>query len=196
MRKLLALLLVLSMCLSMAACGAEEEVTETTEPSNVKVESIPFDANIDNKIITINEVTFADIYANHGYTPWIFISLDRSNLSDDDIYWLTKSDSSFHRVLDADVYQTFWDGSSVDTVSFYSAGSFFDEDVLCFGFYGDISREKNTSGEYSWWVRYVPDSIIDPTAKEYYGFLDVSEDNYVEGINHLTPHQTEYFGLK
>lgn len=196
MRKLLALLLLVCMCLSMVACGAEQEVTAPTEPSDVNVENLPFDANIDNKIITINEVTFADIYANHGYTPWIFISLDRSNLSDDDIYWLTKADSSLHRVLDVDVDQIFWNDNAIDTVSFCSAGSFFDEDVLCFGFYGDISREKNISGEYSWWVRYVPDSIIDPTTKRYYGFFDITGDNYIEGINHLTPHQIEYFGLK
>lgn len=196
MRKLFLLLLVMLLCLFMASCASQKEVVTPTEPSRITVDSLPFDADIDNKSITIKELTFADIYADHGYTPWVFISLDRTNLSEDDIYWLTKKDSYFYRVLDADVYQVFWEGTSVDTNSLYSAGSFYDEDVLCFGFYGDISREKNITGEYSWCIRYTPDSVIDQTAKSYYGSFDITEENYIEGVKHLTRHQIEYFGLK
>ena len=196
MRKLFLLLLVACLFLSMAACSPQEEVVSPTESSSVTVSNLPFDADIDNKTITINEVTFADIYADHGYTLWVFISLDRKNLSEDDIYWLTKADSSFRKVLDSDVYQVSWEGTTVHTDSLHPAGSFYDDEVLCFGFYGDISREKNTTGEYSWCIRYTPDSIVDPTAKRYYGSFDITETNYFEGINHLTPHQIEYFGLK
>lgn len=52
------------------------------------VSSFPYAMDISGKSVPIERITFLELYANHGYTGYLVISIDRRTLSDDELYWL------------------------------------------------------------------------------------------------------------
>ena len=57
------------------------------------IKTLPFDMMIENKTVPFIKTSFFELHENHGYTGYFVVTLDRNNLSDDDIYWITKYDS-------------------------------------------------------------------------------------------------------
>ena len=145
-----------------------------------------FSMNIDNNEAVLTDIDFFEIYADHGYTAWIVVTIDRQNLTDDDIYWITKPGTALHKDLDAYVYHTRIDGTEVDLDRLTEVGSLYSEDYLYYAFHTDLSRDSYMGEEFSCTIRYSPESIINPDGISYDYTLEITEENYSDSVDVLT----------
>lgn len=52
------------------------------------IDRFPYPLTLCDKEAAILDITFLELNENHGYTGYLVFTLDRSNLTDDELYWL------------------------------------------------------------------------------------------------------------
>lgn len=200
-KRMLVLFTCLCVVFSISACAsapAANEVEKETLPDGSfystnasgqkewHMNTVPFTMSVDGKEVELHDIDFFEIYADHGYTAWIIVTIDRQNLSDDDIYWITKAGTTLHKDLDAYVYHTRIDGTEVDSNRLTEVGSLYSEDYLYYAFHTDLSRDSYMGEEFSCTIRYSPEIMTNPDGIVYYYWLEVTEENYSDSVDVLT----------
>lgn len=200
MRKLMAMLLALLMVMSMAACGSGEDgIAEipTTEDGvsafesatgqmNFTLSKIPYDMTFGDKTVQLSRVVFYEEYSDHGYYPYIVVTLNRENLTDDDIYWMTKYDDKKHgKEIDINVYARSGKNELDSDVLSY-IGAIYDSRNLYFIYYGEKARYSYMGSEFSCQIIHAPSGLIKDDTVYYYYSLLINESNYSDSDDVLT----------
>lgn len=86
-KRCMAILLIF--CILTVGCSSEP-----ARPSSITFENLPGEIAYNDTIITLSDVSFCEVYteSDHGYTGYCIVTVDRSNLTDDDVYWMLKQD--------------------------------------------------------------------------------------------------------
>lgn len=204
MKKTVSIILLLVLMLGLVACGDSSTNSSYTDngattyddgsfsfstPSggtSWSIASIPFEMDLDGKAVQIASMNFFELYADHGYTAYILVSLDRTNLSDDDIYWMTKSDKyTTSKELDMNVYATS-EENEIDGKTLNSAGSAYDEQYLYFLFYSDLCRYSFMNSNFACQIIYTPTGITENDTIWFHYDEDITDSNYSDGVESLT----------
>ena len=61
--------------------------SEPVQQASITIKELP------DTSLSLSSFSFCEVYADHGYTGYCVATVDRSNLSDDDVYWLLNRDS-------------------------------------------------------------------------------------------------------
>ena len=202
LKKIEIVVVFLVLSLAITACSTSTENSyENIEPThfsdgsycyysgnhlNYSLNSIPFDMTIENKTIPFSKVSFFELHENHSYTAYIVASLDRNNLSDDDIYWLTKYDNKkFCKTLDLNLYVTSKD-NSLDTEYLTFLGCIYDDDHVYFSYCSSSMRYSFLNSEFSCQFIYTPTGITADDTVYYYYDLIITPETYSNSIGSLS----------
>lgn len=158
---------------------------------NQTVRSFPHKMTISGKTANITRVDLFEVYSNHGYTGFVIVTIDRRNLSDDDMYWLLKLDG-LSRELDADAH--YWpDGTDGDIASLHYLGCRYTESNIYFMFYTKHQRYSLNGVKFSISVTYRPDGSSITDGYRYSYRVDFTGTQYHDGIVHLPEEMQRIF---
>ena len=136
----------------------EEDQGRTTMPK-----SLPYDIPYNNKSISLDDVSFYQLYLtnDYSYTLYAIATIDVSSLGEDEIYWLRKSDISVRSYLTCEENDYDFDSMSyLGSLLVDSAGT------LCYVF---LTMSLSKENRYSFGGSEVGVSI-DVTQEEEYEY--------------------------
>lgn len=202
MKRMIMFLIVLAFVLLSTACSAPTENSyESIEPTyfsdgsrcyfsgnhlTYSLATLPFDMMIENKAVPFIKTSFFELHENHGYTAYFVATLDRSNLSDDDVYWITKYDSNkFNKTIDLNVYVDS-EKNELDTERLNYLGCVYDSNNIYFSFSSDLQRYSFLDSEFSCQFIYIPTGLIEDDTVYYYYDHIITSDNYSDSVGSLS----------
>ena len=192
---MLAILLLLM--LSGCGSGSSDEMTFYDDGSfssksnggatSYGIASLPFDMRDGEVVIPLHSVSFYEIYQEHGYVGFVIVALDRSALTDDDIYWMTKSEELAKTPeISANAYLTS-KSNELDGERMHFSSKVYDENFFYFVFESDKVRYDLRDGEISAQVIIAPTgSTIDETTNYYHYTLELDESEDYQDLDRLT----------
>ena len=171
MRKLAFVMLTMLCYLLVSCSSAPEKAGPTT------ISDLPGDIPYNDTQISLSAVSFCEVYANHGYTGYCVVTVDRSNLSDDDIYWMLKKDiGELQPEFEVFAYLTS-ESNSLDSEQLSQLQTIYNDESIYFIFYTkDTQREHLNDFELSLQIIMSPEkSLTAETTQYYYYYLDAKE---------------------
>lgn len=162
---------------------AEEAARKHYLEHNHTVSYFPYRMKIGDKFAKLSGVDFFELYGNHSYNGYVIITIDRYNLSDDDVYWILKG-NRYEWELDATAY--WWpDGTDGETDSIPLLGCRYDENNIYFIFRTDPQRRSLKGCKFSVAVTYLQDGA-DYNDQYHYSYIaDFSDSNYHNSTDYL-----------
>lgn len=143
---------------------------------NQNVSSFPHRLTIYNKISYLNSIDMFELYGNHSYTGYVIITIDRTRLTDDDVYWILKG-KRYEWELDATAY--WWlDGTDIDLSSFSLFACRSDENNIYFIFRTDPQRQSLRGCSFSVTITYLQDGADYDDEYRYSYRADFTGSNY------------------
>jgi len=203
-KRLFALFACAVLLLSLSACSGNEGFTPTTFSDgskayysgnhlNYSMKTIPFDMTIEEKSVPLCNTSFFEYHADHGYTAYFIASLDRSNLSDDDIYWLTKFDDKKHcKTIDFNVY-AYSEKNELSTDPLHLLGIVYDDEYIYYSFCSDHCRYSFLDGNFSCQIIITPTGITESDTVYYYYDFVIDSSNYADSVDSLTLGERDAF---
>lgn len=203
MKKLYAILLLLVLSFSLVACDptTSQNLNDTAStyfsdgsycyynPGNqvvYSIKSLPFDITVEEKAVPLIKTSFFELHENHGYTGYFVATLDRSNLSDDDVYWITKYDSKkLVKTFDMNAYVDSAK-NDLDTSRLNYLGCVYDNQHIYFSFSTDSYRYSFLDSIFGCQFIYTPTSITAEDTVTYYYDHIVTSENYADSIDALS----------
>lgn len=147
------------------------------------VRTFPHKLTIYNKTAYLSSVDFLELYGNHSYTGYVIITIDRGQLTDDDMHWILKG-KRYDWELDA--HATWWpSGTDADSESLHFLGCHYTESHIYFLFYTDPQRQSLKGTKFYVSLEYLQDGA-DFEDRYYYSYLaDFTGSNYHDGTDFL-----------
>lgn len=167
-----------------------KEVTKTAVDESPS--SVPFEIQIGNKTAKVSSVTFFELYKNHGYTGYVSVRVNRKNLSDDDIYWITKKSQYSFSDLRLNMYVTS-DDNNLDSTRLQYVGGVYDDDYMYYAFKTTLQRYSLLGSSFGLQIIYNPDDLEDKEISTYHYFFDITKENYADSIGVLEPTELTTF---
>lgn len=170
---------------SLGEKSREQEASIRAEyfEHNQTVTEFPHTMNIGGKSVNLTSIDIFERKIDHGYVGYVAITIDRSNLSDDDIYWILKG-KRYNWELDADAY--WWpDGTDGDIKSLHFLGCRYNSSHIYFFFYTDEQRYSLKDKKFSMSVTYLADGDDYSNQYRYSYRADFSGDLYHDSIDFL-----------
>lgn len=201
-KRVFAFIVCISVLLCLAACseGGNNPPTTFSDGSftyysgdnlSYSMKTVPFDMVIEEKTVPFHKASFFELYVDHGYTAYLVISLDRANLSDDDIYWLTKyDDKKFYKTLDVNVYANS-EKNQLQTESLHLMGIVYDDDYIYYSYCSDNQRYSFLNSSFSCQVIIVPTGLTESDTVYYHYTHTVDDSNYSDTIASLSTSERE-----
>lgn len=66
----------------------EQSCIEQYSKTHFEIDRFPYPLTICGKKAPLLDITFFELHENHGYTGYLVYTLDRSKLTEDELYWL------------------------------------------------------------------------------------------------------------
>lgn len=156
------------------------------------LKSLPFDMKSKDIIIPFERVTFFESYGNRGYTGYVVVALSRKNLTDDDIYWMTKFDiDKVNKELQVIVYLSSKD-NDLDVESMSRINCVYDDDYLYYIFESDLQRYSLREGEVSCQIILTPTGTLEADTRYYYYSIDLDDEHYSDSLDVFTAAEIGY----
>lgn len=170
-------LFLLAFCASVfAGCSSTPK-----QPNAITITSLPGDIAYKDTTIALSAVSFCEVYADHGYTGYCVATVDRDNISDDDIYWMLKRDlGDMQAEFGVNAYLSSPNNSlSSDRLS--QLKTIYNSEHIYFMFYTeDVQREHLDDFEISLQMIVSPEKDLTATSTQYYYYREKAE----EGIDY------------
>jgi len=156
---------------------------------NQSVSTFPHAMNIDGKTAYLERIDVLELYGNHSYFGYVIITIDRGQLSDDDVHWIMKG-KRYNWELDASAH--YWpDGTDGEIDSLHFLSCRYDGDYIYFIFNTDEHRYSLKGTRFSMAVTYLADGADYSDQYRYSYSVEFSGANYHNSVDHL-PEQTIY----
>ncbi len=172
MKKNSILLMALLMTFILVSCSSA-----STKSDPITISDLPGDIPCNDTQITLSAVSFCEVYAAHGYTGYCIATVDRSNLSDDDLYWmLNKETGQLQAEIDIVAYLTS-EENSLESERLSQLQTIYNGENIYFMFYTtDVQRKHLNDFELTLQIIMSPEkSLIADTTQYYYYHLDAEE---------------------
>lgn len=210
MKRLIALFLSLALILSLTACGSsgstqDREMTTATESAELddgvsfrttalgqasySLSEIPYYMQFSDKEVPLEKVVFFEEYEDHGYTPFIMIALSRENLSDDDLYWMTKYDTDRGGKEITVNVRVDSDENDLDSASLNQIGIIYNDEYIYYFFFGDHSRYSYKGSSFSCQIIHIPTGLTEKDTVYYYYDMQIDSSNYADTEETLTENE-------
>lgn len=198
MKKITLCLLITALLLSFTSCASSSGHTKPTTLSDgsriyysgdrltYSMNTIPFNMLVEGKGVPFANVSFFETHEDHGYTACIVAALDRSALSDDDVYWLTKYDNEKHcKTVDMNVY-IYSDKNNLKTECMTLLGIVYDDNYIYFSFCSEKQRYSFIDSRFSCQVIIIPTGLTESDTVYYYYDHHIDENSYSDTIYSLS----------
>lgn len=205
MKKWYAIVMTIILVLTMTACqngssgSSKTEPSETTEPddgvfiyyapdgqASYSLSEIPYEMQFSDKVVPLERVTFFESYTDHGYTPYIVVTLSRENLTDDDIYWMTKYDEKkLCKEIDIKVYVDS-EANVLESSNLIFIGGVYDDDNIYYSFFGDHSRYSFKGSRFTCQIIHAPTGFTESDTVYYHFDVVIDDSNYADADEVLT----------
>lgn len=201
-KRLIAFISSLGLLFCLCACTENGSVSPTifSDGSMVynsgnhlsySMKTIPFDMVVEEKTVPFYKVSFFELYADHGYTAYIVVSLDRANLSDDDIYWLTKyDDKKYSKTLDVNVYADS-EKNQLKSKLLHLMGIVYDDDYIYYSYCSESQRYSFLDSSFSCQAIIIPTGLTESDTVYYHYTHTIDDSNYSDTIASLTTSERE-----
>lgn len=209
MRTRKILLLLLSISIFVVASGCSDSLptytylddgssyhTSSTGQLNYNIETLPFSTDVEGKKLPLDHVSSFEQYVDHGYIAYILVAFDRSNLSDDDIYWITKYDSDkYGRTIDLNAYirkdPENYENYDSDILSLL--GSKYDDKYIYYFYETGLSRYSFMGSEVSLQFIVAPTGLVEKDTVYYYYDYMIDETTYSDSLDVFSVAEIEIF---
>lgn len=148
------------------------------------VNSLPFEMEYKEVNIPLHSVVLYDNYISPSHRGYVIVSLGRASLSNDDIYWMTKSEVGELAELDVNLYLTS-EKNGLDSESLSSFGVFYDADFLYFFFETEKVRYDFENAETSVQVIIMPSQSANEKTRDWYQYD--SGYKYIDQLEDMDP---------
>lgn len=157
---------VVAILLLLTGCG---NVPDKTTP--IRFDSIPGEIVYNDTTISLSDVSFGEVYADHGYTGYCVVTVDRSNLTDDDVYWMLKKDlGDMQAEFEVNAYLSS-ESNALNSEYLSSLRTTYDNDSIYFFFYTkDVQREHLSDFEIDIQLIVSPEKSLTADTTQYYYF--------------------------
>lgn len=166
-------ILLLSFCIALASgCSSTQK-----QPAPITIEALPGDIASGDASISLSDVSFCEAYADRGYTGYCVVTIDRSNLSDDDVYWLlNRGPGDMQAELQVNAYISS-EKNSLDDERMYQLQAIYNSENIYFMFYTkDVQRERLNDFEISLQMIMSPEKDLTAATTQYYYYRQNAED--------------------
>lgn len=171
-RKSWAALLVI-LCVLIPGCGQSAK-----HPSSITFDDLPSEIAYDDTSISLDGVSFCEVYADHGYIGYCVVTVDRTSLTDDNVYWmLNKEIGEIQAELEVNAYFTS-EINSLESERMSQLGiSYTDENIFFVFCTEDVQREQLNDFELSLQIIMSPEKNLTADTTQYYYFYLKGEEN-------------------
>lgn len=176
------LLFTLACCLLLSGCGSSP-----TRSSSITISDLPGDISYEDMKVSLSAVSFCEVYAAHGYNGYCVVTVDRSALSDDEVYWMLNKDvGEIQAELEANVYLTS-EANSLDGKRLSPLDTTYDSENIYFTFYTKtVQREHFDDFELNLQIITSPEkSLSADTTQYYYYHLSAEEGVDYSDYDHV-----------
>lgn len=171
-RSCTVLSLLLCFCMFITGCSSEAQ-----QPAPITIDDLPGSLAYGEVSILLSAVSFCEIYAAHGYTGYCVVTVDRSEIDDDDVYWLLNRQSGeIQAEFEINAYLTS-EANSLENERMSQLRTTYDSENIYFVFYSkDVHREHLNDFELGLQMIMSPEKdLIAATTQYYYFYLDAEE---------------------
>lgn len=172
MNKKLRMMLLPVLCAAfVSGCSSAPEQADP-----ITIEVLPGDIACGDASISLSAVSFCEVYADHGYTGYCVATVDRANLSDDDVYWMLNRDSGdIQAELQVNAYISS-EGNALDGERMSQLQTIYNSENIYFMFYTqDVQREHLDDFEISLQIIASPQKDLTATTTQYYYYGQSAE---------------------
>lgn len=172
MKKTFLLLMAVIMAFILTSCSSTP-----TKPSSITISELPGDIPYNDTQVSLSAVSFCEVYASHGYTGYCVVTVDRSSLSDDDVYWMLNKDvGELQTELEVIAYLTS-ESNSLETERLSQLQTIYNDENIYFLFFTkDVQRKHLNDFKLSLQIIMSPEkSLVADTTQYYYYYLDAEE---------------------
>ena len=155
---------------------AEEAARKHYVEHNQHVTTFPHRMKINGKTAYLSSVDLFEIKVDHGYVTHLIITIDRGQLTDDDLYWILKG-YRYNWELDAYASLQSSDSSSDNETLHFLACRYTDTHIYFF-FYTDQQRESLKGRSFYASIEYLKDGADTSDRYLYYYMVDFSGEQY------------------
>lgn len=135
--------------------AARASVLAQQAEHNQRVSSFPHALELGNKTAYISAIDLLEVYAEHGYVAFVVVTIDRGDLTDDDLYWMLKG---YQHEWELNATAHWWpDGTDNDIQSLNSLGCRYTDNNVYFFFRTDHLRYSANGKHFSVAITYQPD---------------------------------------
>lgn len=212
MKRFVAIILVVIIVFSITGCseGVHFDARPTytylddgssyhTSPDGqliYNIETLPFATEVEGKKLPLDHVSFFELYVDHGYVAYVLTAFDRSNLSDDDIYWMTKYDTDkYGKTIDLNAYirkdPNNYDSSDLDRLSLL--GSKYDDKYIYYFYETELNRYSFMGSEVSLQLIVAPTGLLEKDTAYYYYDYMIDETTYSDSLEVFSVAEIEIF---
>lgn len=182
--------LVLLVCLApfvVSLLGQQPSVSQT-QNSNIsktqfEIDHFPYPLTVCGKDAPILDITFLELHENHGYTGYLVYTLDRRNLTDDELYWLLDGHYYFQELTTISYYRP-TDGQMAEMEHL---GARYNDLYIYFAWRTDLHRHSLKDCYVSAEVSYCPENAEAKDRQHYSYLFYFSDDYYQNSTDCLTP---------
>lgn len=155
--------------------------SEPVQSAPITIEELPGDVVCGDTSLSLASFSFCEVYANHGYTGYCVATVDRSNLSDDDVYWLLNRDSGdICAEFQANAYLSS-ERNSLDNERMSLLQTIYNGEKIYFTFYtDDVYREHLDDFEVTLQMIASPEKDLTASTTQYYYY----HQNAESGVNY------------
>lgn len=166
-------ILLLALCVALVSgCTSAPEL-----PDSITIEALPGDMAYGDTTISLSAVSFCEVYADHGYTGYCIATVDRANLSDDDVYWMLNRDvGDIQAEFQVNAYLSS-ESNALDSEMMSQLQTTYNSENIYFMFYTkDVQREHLNDFEISLQMIMSPEKDLTATTTQYYYYYKNAED--------------------
>lgn len=143
---------------------------------NQTVRSFPHKMTISGKTAYLTSIDIFETKVDHGYLAHLIITIDRSQLTDDDMYWILKG----HRYdWELDATAIWWpEGTESDSDSLHFLDCVYTDSNIYFFFYTDQQRYSLRGKTFTVSIDYLQDGADYSDRYHYFYMAEFSGDKY------------------
>ena len=207
MKRLFAIILAVIIVFSITGCSdSRPKYTYFDDGSSYytssdgqliyNIKSLPFSTDVEGKKLPLDHVSCFELYLDHGYVTYILAAFDRSSLSDDDIYWITKYDSDKHgKTIELNAYirkdPDNYKSSDHDSLSLL--GAKYDDEFIYYFYETELDRYSFMGSEVSLQFIVTPTGLLEKDTAYYYYDYMIDETTYSDSLDVFSVAEIEIF---
>lgn len=194
MKKLVVLALSAALACFICSCGGGSQSSHVSDLT--RFDSIPAEIPYMDTTISLSALSFCEVYTNHSYAGFCIATVDRDNLTDDDVYWMLKREGAQDAEIYVNAYLTS-EANSLDSERMSPMPVQYDDEHIYFCFCSNIYesyRYHLDDFEITLQIVMLPERSLTADSTHYYYYDIEAEEgvDYSDLDNNLTEDEAKF----